>query len=186
MLRTIAFCLAGLAAAAPAGATTSPEHAHLRLLHSDLQKLVDEGIAKSATLRSLVEQLNRTDVVVFVEYGGLPKDLAGGIRFVTRAGSLRLVRVSIRRTLTRPEILRTIGHELQHALEIADEPGIVDEASLKAFYRRLDTEANPLERFDTAAARRAGDFVAEDLLAWRRVGALPGPRATRLRQRAIR
>ena len=36
-----------------------------------------------------------------------------------------------------------LAHELQHAVEIADAPEVVDEASLKELYRRLGADSGP-------------------------------------------
>jgi hypothetical protein len=187
VLRTITLCLA-LLVALPSDAASSRENAHVRPVHPELAKLIEEGAAQSATLRSLIEQLQRTDVVALIEFDNLnlPSDLAGGLRFITKAGSLRLLRVSIRRTLSRRLMLVTIGHELQHALEIAAAPQVVDEESLHAFYRKLD-RGSPADRFDTNGARRAGDFVDMDLQAKRVESTVPtGPFGRNATQRRAR
>lgn len=186
MLRTIALSVAALVAAFPAYADPSREHAHVRPVHRDLAKLLDEGAARSTTLRALIDQLQHSDVVVMMEFdNGLPNDLAGGLRFVTRAGSLRILRVSIRRTLARPQIIATIAHELRHALEVADAPEIVDAESLVSYYRRVDLNGG-FKRFDTLDAQRTGDDVGLELQTWRREQRLALQAATPQPQRRMR
>jgi hypothetical protein len=163
MLRVATICIVALLSALPAYAA-SRENAHVRPVGADIAALIDDGAKRSPTLRTLIDDLQRTDVTVFVEYeNGLASDLAGALRFITRAGSLRLLRVSLRRTLTRAQLLKTLGHELHHALEIASAPEVVDEKSLRRFYQRLGHETGLYDRFDTSEAQRAGDTVGDEL-----------------------
>jgi hypothetical protein len=188
MLRTVTLCVVALSLAMPLSAAPSRENAHVRPVHPDLLKLVDEGVAQSDTFRSLVDRLQQTDVVALIEYGNLPTDLAGGLRFITRAGSLRLLRVSIKRTLARRQMIATIAHELQHALEIAAAAEVVDEASLQSFYRKIDRHGPAVDRFDTDDAQRVGQVVGADLAAAKPAesGFLAGADARRAVQRKTR
>jgi hypothetical protein len=160
MFRTLA-CLTTLALATTATATPR-ENAHVRPVNTQLERLIARGVERSPTLRDLIDRLERTDVAVFVEYDmALPSGVGGALRFVARAGSLRLLRISVQRVLSESAILRMIGHELQHALEVAAAPEVVDQNSLTAFYRRVDEGQG--QRFDTNAAQKVGDLVADDL-----------------------
>lgn len=165
MLRTITLVLALVVVfALPRPSAANPGVPHLRPLDAALKRLVARGVEQSPTLRTLVDRLETTDVVVFLDYDlSLPKDLGGGLRFVTRAGSLRLLRISLSRSLTAFQALQMIGHELQHALEVAGAPQVQDEPSLGAFYRALASRERARERFDTAEAQRAGAEVGHDL-----------------------
>ena len=65
-----------------------------------------------------------------------------------------------------PRLIARIGHELQHANEIAARPEVVDDRSLLAFYASLDVYSGHGERtVETEAALRAGDRVLSEILA---------------------
>ena len=56
-----------------------------------------------------------------------------------------------------------LAHELQHIAEIADEPSVVDDRSLAAFYRRVGFSVSlQANRFESAAAIAAGQRAARD------------------------
>ena len=50
----------------------------------------------------------------------MPTDLGGTTRFMTSAGGYRYVRISLLRGLEATERAAILGHELQHACELAD------------------------------------------------------------------
>jgi hypothetical protein len=59
-----------------------------------------------------------------------------------------------------------LGHELQHAVEIADAREVTDNDTVAKLYRRIGHELEPCQgrrRFDTAAAREIGDRVLLEL-----------------------
>jgi hypothetical protein len=52
-----------------------------------------------------------------------------------------------------------LGHELQHAMEVADAPDVRDEGALARFYARIGTEGALPRSYDTLAAQLAGRRV---------------------------
>jgi hypothetical protein len=58
-----------------------------------------------------------------------------------------------------------LGHELQHAVEVANAPWVVDEASLAEEYRRIGfpSHADHGMSFESRAAIDAGQRVLRDL-----------------------
>jgi hypothetical protein len=60
--------------------------------------------------------------------------------------------------------LAILGHELQHAAEIADSADAVDDQSVEQLYQRIGFQMSESARqFDTAAARQMGERVLEEL-----------------------
>jgi hypothetical protein len=143
----------------------------VRATDARLDALLHAGLAGSRSLRELVERLNGADVVVYVRCARLPSHIEGQLTFVSAAGGWRyvLVQIALGRTLRRT--IATLGHELQHAVEIAEHPAIVDSASLaRAFggfgFAREGVRGNGTA-FDTAAAIAAGNQVWQELAAAR-------------------
>ena len=75
----------------------------------------------------------------------------------------RSVRVDIRQSLTPREMLAIIGHELRHALEIADAREVRDDQSMIELYRRIGVSRDARSHFETIAARAAGSQVRAEL-----------------------
>lgn len=141
---------------------------HIRSTRSTAGALVaaiDEGAERSATLRALVERLDGSDVIAYVEYADLDDRLAGQLAFMSAAGGRRYVHVSINRRQPRDLQIAILGHELEHAVEIADAPEVIDEPTMARFYARVGFGGETIAgvtRFDTLAAIAAGRRVLQE------------------------
>ena len=76
--------------------------------------------AQSAVVRSLVATLESSNVIVhIVSSRNLPMGIGGTTRFVTSRGGYRYVRITIAVDLSQSGRMTILGHELQHACEVA-------------------------------------------------------------------
>ena len=85
---------------------------------------------------------------------------------MTRTGAYRYVRASISTDLTFNQMIATVAHELQHAVEVIEDETVSDEKSLVALYRRIgrqNSSAAP-SRWETEAAQEAGFRVRRELI----------------------
>jgi hypothetical protein len=176
MLSLLTVGLVGAVALAdPAAPSRSLSPAHYLLLHAPdrrvrapdarVQSLLAEGLHRSRTFAWLVGALNRSDVIVYIESVMiLPKDTNGRLTMMPRSGGeFRYVRVQIRADLSRRDAIALIGHELQHALEIADAPEVRDSTSLVKLYERIGHPSIGEHAYDTEAARDTGRVVRREL-----------------------
>ena len=130
--------------------------------------MISRGVRVSPTLRGIVDRIESSDVIVYIDFRLLT---TSGIQarsvFVCSAGGRRYLRVDIDRRFSGADAVGLIGHELQHAAEIAGEPSVVDARSFAAFYRRVGfiSVAGSTDHFETAAAVAAGRRVLLDALA---------------------
>lgn len=127
--------------------------------------LLLDGIARSATMRRIVDELERLNVIVYIEMKpGLHRQLAGQLAWVTAVKNFRYVRISLS-TDQIPEVaISVLGHELRHALEVAHAPSIVDERSLEAYYREHGMSVrNHTSGWDTQVARDTGELVRREI-----------------------
>ena len=139
---------------------------HIRTTDPRLLRLLREGVRASDTFRRLVERLNRSDVVVYLDCGGGRSSADGRLSFVSAVGGYRYVHVRVARLASADVQIALIGHELQHAVEIADAPGVVDSLSLAREYQRigfLSPRITPGMSFDSDAAVAAGNRVLREL-----------------------
>ena len=129
-----------------------------------LHSLMAEGLTRSKTFASLVSSINRTDVIVYIEaVMVLPKNTIGRLAMLPRAADFRYLRIQIRNDLSRPESIALIGHELQHALEIADAQEVRDSGGLIRLYERIGHESSGDHAYDTEAAQDMGRIVRREL-----------------------
>jgi hypothetical protein len=141
---------------------------HVRALNPGAQRVIDDGVTYSPSVRALIERLEGSDVIVYVQEARAPiGSMHGSLTFVSNTGMARylLIRLFGRSRMQQVSIL---GHELQHAVEIAERPDIVDEVSLMRAYARFGTvirsnAAGGTHLADTAAA------VAMARRVWREV-----------------
>jgi hypothetical protein len=125
-----------------------------------------EGQRRSATLRALVHAIEERDVIVYLQMEPtlVKGSLNGMVTWLTATKHARYVRISLNPELSTILAIGVLGHELQHVLEIANEPSVISASSLEAFYRRIGI--NTRERsshWDTEAARDVGDEVRKEL-----------------------
>ncbi len=177
VIRTTGACLVACCLSAAAhGQEARPIPRQVRSTTRWGLDLVAEGRQKSASFRRIVDALQQTDVVVYVQPA---EQLPGGTEAVTEliatTGPARYLRVWIGLRAVRKRLIALLGHELQHALEIGRAPEVVDSATLEAFYRKAGERS--VGGYETQAAREVGDTVYDEL--WRYRSApnadAPGP-----------
>jgi hypothetical protein len=150
---------------------------HIRTTDRRLLRLLQDGMRSSDTFRRLVHRLRRSDVVVFLECGGGERATGGRLTFISAVGGYRYVHVRVARLASADVQIALIGHELRHAVEIAEAPSVVDDFSLAREYQRigyLSPRLAPGVSFDSAAAVEAGYEVLRDL-SDKEPGQLPTP-----------
>jgi hypothetical protein len=76
----------------------------------------------------------------------------------------RYLRIQIAVAARGNELIALVGHELQHALEVAESPGVRDEPSLMALYEAIGHGEQGRHRYDTMAAQNTGRRVRLELI----------------------
>jgi hypothetical protein len=141
---------------------------HIRTTDRRLIRLLHDGMRASDTFRRMVHRLRQSDVIVYLECGGSARRSADGrLTFISAVGGVRYVHIRVARLAAADVQIALIGHELRHAVEIADAPGVVDDESLAQEYERIGflnarqhvTGAS----YDSDAAVEAGYQVLRDL-----------------------
>jgi len=124
------------------------------------------GRRQSPSFQALLNQLEATDVVVYVECARLPARVDGQLTFQSAAAGTRYVLVRIAWDLPLARKIAILGHELQHALEIARSPDVVSAETMAAAYQRFGITRNRgggRVDFDSAAAIDAGMTIWREL-----------------------
>jgi hypothetical protein len=92
----------------------------------------------------------------------MPPSRGGSLRFLARSATDRFLRICLNRVFHSKTLVALLGHELQHAVEVADADGIDSVADFRELYRRLG-ETTGSDQFDTLAARQVGYIVRNEL-----------------------
>jgi hypothetical protein len=157
------------AAVAPPSITES--HARVRGVGPRFAAVISEAAARSTTFRGLVDRIGSTDGIVYVAEG----QCGHGVRAcllptLTMAGPNRVLRILVDPRKSDRDLMGSIGHELQHAVEVLGNPTIRDNRAMVLFYKQMCDGCGL--RFETDAAIRAGDAVRGEL----QIGAVAEPR----------
>jgi hypothetical protein len=134
-------------------ALLEPVHQPIRSHHSRVVKAIDEATRRSTTFRRLVERLNQSDLIIYIESGRCPnRQVMSCIALASTGTPYRYLRVTVDTDQRLPVIVAEIAHELAHAVEIADAPEVTDTATLLRLYRRIGTTGANREVFETTTA----------------------------------
>jgi len=136
---------------------------HIRTTDPKLRDLLRRGFRQSSTFAGLMKRLQRTDVIVYVEdVPRLPGALEGRLMMLPRASGFRYVRIQLSLRGLPDDAIATLGHELQHAVEVADALDVTDTVALEKLYQRIGMRSGP-RIYDTIAAQDAGRTVRREL-----------------------
>src|SRR5687767_14467456 len=130
----------------------------IRFTDSLVAEAMARGLSHSPTFRWLVRRLTASDLVVYIERRPTTGRASGVTQFVSATPQARYVRIILDANAPDNGMVGLLGHELRHALEVADAPWVLDQRTYGVFYRVIGTAscAAPRWRFDTPAAVSAG------------------------------
>lgn len=148
-----AFTFAAIAAAEPFA---------LRPVDALAADALSRAITRSATVRALVGTLESSDVIVHIEMSwSMPAGIGGMTRFVTSRGGHRYLRITLSNALSGTARTAILGHELQHACEMASSTAD-DAAGLTQLFERRGDRHGPY--FETRAAAATEKHIRKELL----------------------
>jgi hypothetical protein len=165
-----ALMVTGLAGAArmaeAADETVSTGSPHVRSSNLAIRALIVQATGQSATFRSMVETIDASESVVYVEEGTCGRGARACFTDVTVAGAHRFLWVKVDVRKANLDLMASIGHELQHAIEVVNAPAVTSGATMFVFYLR-EGSLRPTGAFETVAAVKAGDAVHAEVKAFR-------------------
>jgi hypothetical protein len=142
-------------------ASSCPAIARLRAGDSRIAAIVAEASARSSSFRQLAQAIDHTDGIVYVEHGRCWHGVRACLAAVSAAGANRIVRIRVNANDADWNLMGSIGHELQHAVEVLSNSKVTDTKALYFFYERNGIRRG--NRFETAAAIRAGNDVRAEV-----------------------
>ena len=147
-----------------------PIESPVRSSSAQVVALLVDGVRDSAMLKRLIETLQATDGIVYVESGtcrrGADQLNACLVNDIVATGGRRYLRILVNLRKDPVDLTGSIGHELQHAVEVLSDRSVTSMASMLAFYQ--GDGRNGARSYETPAAVDAGLTVAREIGASRR------------------
>jgi hypothetical protein len=140
----------------------APESPRVRGADPALAALIQDATNRSETFRRLVDAIQATDGIVHVVGGRCGHYVRTCLMFwIQVAGPHRILRVMVDERKTGIDAAASIAHELQHALEVLQVPGIKTAGEMHGLFERIGTWRR--YSFETVAAVKVGDAVRSEL-----------------------
>jgi hypothetical protein len=134
-----ALMVMGLAAATrmaeAADETTPVSKSHVRSSNPAIRALIVEATGQSATFRRMVETIDASDSVVYVEEGTCGRGMRACFINITGARGRRFLWVKIDISRADRDVMASIGHELRHTIEVLDARDVISSTAMFLFYR---------------------------------------------------
>jgi hypothetical protein len=157
---TILALVGTLAAPMPSPRPAMPR---LRLADATAARAFDRGLACCPTIRGLVRNVEASDLVVYVETGFVQQPALAHTVLMGAVTNARYVRVTLNRMMSPEQLIELLGHELQHAVEIAHAPDVRNHDAMIALYKRIGFHRSGPHQFETALARQIAARVRAEI-----------------------
>ena len=144
------------------GTADAPVVMRVRTNSPALATLIQEATERSTTFRGLVETINASDGIVYVNEGDCGHGVRACLAAVITAGPNRIIRVQVDTRKADWDLMGSIGHELRHAVEVLGNPTVTSNASMYLFYARIGHRGTK-SSFETEAAVQAGRAVRSEV-----------------------
>jgi hypothetical protein len=163
---TASACMLTLALAAGASASEpSSVPSHIRPLTAAGGALLADALQKSPTIRELADRLERGDTVVYLASGARGvREPEANVRYVGTSKAQRFLLITIGSDRSADRQIELLGHELQHAVDVAGVQWVNDASSLARYFQmvgmRASADGHP---FETANATRAERLIRKEV-----------------------
>jgi hypothetical protein len=130
----------------------TPVAAHVRAASPVAQTLITEASTRSAIVNDLIDHLERTDTIVYVDIAVAPETALARTKLVASSPGARFLRISINARVPWWDRVALLAHELRHAVEIADANDVKDDEGVRRLYTRIGFPGGA-NQYETTAAR---------------------------------
>jgi hypothetical protein len=135
----------------------------LRPADTTAARAFDRGLACCPTIRTLVRDIEASDVIVYVETGFVQQPALARTVLMGAGTNTRYVRVTLHRMTSPDNLIELLGHELQHAVEIAQASEVRNHDAMLALYNRIGIRRNGPHHFETSLARETSIRVRSEI-----------------------
>ena len=141
---------------------------HVRARDARIGALIEDGARRSPLFRSLLEMIEQSSAIVYVESRMLPAALARQLTLAGSGGPWRYVRIEIECRRSLDSQIATLGHELQHAVKLPRRERSWTSISRHCTENRLRHRSSPAAVRKPCGARGRGSSAPGALVACHR------------------
>jgi len=142
--------------------------ARVRGVSARVVAVINEAAAHSESFRGLVAQIGTTDGIVYVAEGQCGHGVRACLLLtMTTMGENRVLRILVDPRKSDPDLMGSIGHELQHAMEVLSHHSVRSYSAMILLFKKACDGCG--RRFETDAAIAAGVAVRRELLETSRI-----------------
>lgn len=167
VLMSVVSLVSSMPKADPAAAAAAAPMVRVRAMSESARSILQDAVARSPTVAHLVELLQTARVFVFVDTRIDPAIPTGQTSLLTATSEGRYLHVVLNPALPINRRIELLGHELQHAFEIAGADSVRDSESFRRhfaeFGRALGAPNSYETAFETDAAQDVERAVRRDL-----------------------
>jgi hypothetical protein len=160
--------LLGQAAPVLGGDASASTLRRVRSSSASIVSLIGQATERSETFRRLVETIDASDGIVYVEEGQCSRGVRACFVGVAEAGAHRLLRVVVDTRKAEWDLMGSIGHELRHTIEVLESPRVRSSSQMYFFYAREGRPGTGKGTFETEAAVAAGQNVRKEVRTYQR------------------
>jgi len=160
-LAALGLTCVGPTASAQSLRATAPQGSGIRTDSPVLKTLIRDASERSPMFRALVAAIEATDGIVYFRVGTCGRLRACLVHQISVAGPHRVLSIIVDTQRNDPSLMGTIGHELQHALEVLSDARIRTDAHLFAFYKLHGLKVKGV--IETRAAIAVGETVRDEV-----------------------
>jgi hypothetical protein len=138
---------------------------HLRATNQASGALLADAQQKSATVRELVNKLEQSNVVAYVNVTPLDKGTpTSGLNYVGSSSVQRFVLITIADDASADRRIELLGHELQHAADVAATKWVTSDVQFQRYISMIGWRDSTTARgYETAAANATERQVRRDV-----------------------
>jgi len=156
-----------LAFAQPAAAQgNGSAYPRVRSTNALIATAIKQASEQSATFHRLIDTINASHGTVYVEEGKCRYGFRACLVTVTMAGAHRYLWVKVDTRMADWDLMASIGHELQHAIEVLSDRTVTSGFAMYYFYLGEGSHSIGLA-FETDAAIEAGEAVRTEVREYR-------------------
>jgi hypothetical protein len=134
---------------------TTSEMSRVRSRNPGLSALIGRASEASPTFRHLVETIDASDGIVYVDPGVCRYAVRACLVKVAAVNARRFVFVKVYVKRTDRQLMAAIGHELQHAIELLSDPSVTNHSTMYFFYKFNHERLRTSTAFETKSAIEA-------------------------------
>lgn len=135
----------------------------VRPTNATIATLIQNASDRSPIFRGLIDTINASDGIVYIEPGMCGHGMRACFVKVTMAGATRMLWVTLDARGIDCDLMGLLGHELRHTVEVLGDPGVTNTATMYFFYRQNPDSRSGGHAFETNTAVNIGEAVRDQV-----------------------